>query len=142
MTSDRHEPGAREGIGRSAPEGVWGLLCIAAGDVGRGMAEVPAHFLERHPVVDEERRGRMPDSMGAECPQAPASRVVAAGEHERDRVHREGLHAIALAGGDEEPARVRLTRGEGVLDEEGPPVLEVGGYGYPALGLEGYVEGL
>src|SRR5450756_1891279 len=106
------------------------------------MAQIPADLLERHPVVDEERRGRMPDSMGAECPQAPASRVVAAGEHERDRVHREGLHAIALAGGNEEPTRVRLAGSARLLDEDWPSALEVGGEGGPGLGLEGDIEGL
>jgi hypothetical protein len=105
-------------------------------------AEVPAHFFERHPVVDEEGRRGMADPVGAERPEAPAPGVIAAGQQKRDRVHRERAHAVALAGGDEEPARVRLTRGEGLLDEEGPPAFEVGGEGGPGLGLEGDVEGL
>src|SRR5674476_230384 len=84
----------------------------------------------------------MPDPMGAEGPQGPASRVVAPREHERDCVHRERLHAIALACGDEEPARVVLAGRAGLLHEDRPSSLEVGEEGSAGLGLEGDVEGL
>src|SRR5450759_3510326 len=142
QVSARDQAGPLECLGRPVPERVRSLAGITACHVGRGVAEVPTHFFERHPVVDEEGRGGVPDPVRTERPEGPATGVIAAGEHERDRVHREGLHSVALAGGDEEPARVRLTGGEGLLHEEWPPALEVGGYGYPALGLEGYVERL
>src|SRR5664280_3487572 len=106
------------------------------------MAKVPADFFERHPIVDEKGRGGMADSMGAEGPEASAARVIAPREHERDRIHRERLHPVALAGGYEEPARVRLAVSAGLPDEDWPAALEVGEEGGPSLGLEGDVEGL
>src|SRR5450759_3914249 len=88
-TSARDKPGPREGIGRATPERVGGLLGVPTGDVGRGMAEIPAALLEWHPVVDEERRGSVADPVGAERPQGPATSVIAAGQHQRERIHRE-----------------------------------------------------
>ena len=140
--ADRHESGPLKCLGRATAQRVRRLAGIAAGNVGRGMAEVPAHLFERHPVVDEKGRRGMPDPVRTERPQAPAPRVIAAGEHERDRVHRERLHAVALAGGDEEPARVVLPVRTGLLHEEWPPAFEVGEEGSPGLGLEGDIEGL
>jgi hypothetical protein len=140
--SARHEPGPLEGVCRPASKGIRSLASIATGDVGRGVAKVSAHLFEGHPVVDEERCGGMADPVRAERPQAPTSRVIAAGEHERDRVHRERLHAVTLAGGDEEPARVGLAVVAGLFDEVGSPALEVREEGRPGLGLQGDVEGL
>src|SRR5664280_2639502 len=106
------------------------------------MAQIPTDLFEWHPVVDEECRRGMPDPMGAERAQAPTPGVIAPREHERDRIHRERLHPVALAGGYEEPARVRLAVSAGLPDEDWPAALEVGEEGGPSLGLEGDVEGL
>jgi hypothetical protein len=84
----------------------------------------------------------MPDPVGAERPQAPAPGVISAREHERDRVHREPLHAVALACRDEEPARVSLAVSARLLDEEWPSAVEVGGCNGSGIGLEGDVKGL
>src|SRR5664280_1569593 len=84
----------------------------------------------------------MPDPMRAERPQTSTPGVIAPREHERDRVHRERLHAVALTGGDEQPARIRLAGSARLLDEGRPTALEVGEEGGPGLGLEGDIEGL
>ena len=84
----------------------------------------------------------MPDPVGAERPEASTTGVIATGEHERDRVHRERLYAVALTRGDEEPARIRFAGSTRLLDKGWPSVLEVGGEGGPGLGLESDVKGL
>src|SRR5450759_4300612 len=106
------------------------------------MAEVSAHLFEGHPVVDQEGRSGMADPVRAERAQTPTTGVVAPREHERDRIHRERLHPVALAGRDEEPARVRLAVSTGLLHEGWPSAFEVGEEASPGLGLEGDVEGL
>src|SRR5664280_1640920 len=106
------------------------------------MAQIPTDLFEWHPVVDEERRRGMPDPVRPERSQASAAGVIAPREHERDGIHRERLDAVALAGRDEEPARVVLPVRTGLVCEEWPSALEVREEGSPGLGLEGDVEGL
>src|SRR5450759_3580510 len=71
--SDRDEPRPLECFGCPTPERVRGLAGIAAGDVGRGMAEVSAHLFEGHPVVDQEGRSGMADPVRAERAQTPTT---------------------------------------------------------------------
>src|SRR5665811_1759224 len=69
------------------------------------MPEVLAHLFETHPVVDEGRRCRVADPMGAEVGERPASRAIPAAEHEGEGVHREGP-GLSGPRGKEEPARI------------------------------------
>ncbi len=88
------------------------------------MAQVARHFLKRHAVVDQKRRCAMADAMRAKAAQAPAADVVAAGQHERDRIHRERPRFTASVR-EEEPAWI-VVRGGGGWKEGGSTALEEG----------------
>jgi hypothetical protein len=81
--------------------------------------------------------------LGDERPQGPATSVIAAGQHQRERIHRERAR-FTRSRREEDPARIigRACLGRGVGDKGGPTSFEVGGEGGPGLGLEGDVEGL
>src|SRR5665811_2062421 len=65
----------------------------------------------------------MADAVRAEAAQAPAAGVVAAGQHERDRIHRERAW-LTTSVREEEPAWI-VDRGEGGWKESGSSALEV-----------------
>jgi hypothetical protein len=72
------------------------------------------------------------DPVGAERPEAPAPRVVAAGQHQRERVHREGPRFTGSRR-EEDPARIvgRARLGRGVGDKGGPTAFEIRSEGGP-----------
>jgi hypothetical protein len=59
VSPDRHQPCPLEGIRCPAPERIRSLTSIPAGDLGRGVPEIPRDLLEWHPVVVVVRSSEM-----------------------------------------------------------------------------------
>ncbi len=71
----------------------------------------------------------MADAVRAEATQAPTAGVVAAGQHEREGIHREGPW-LTCSVGEEEPTRIAgwfvTSSPSRRAEQSGPPSLEIG----------------